>query len=131
MASAGEAEQPESFPRISSLMGGIQRAQPAQPGVVRYYLSMERKYSREGTPMTLGRYELVDGVLTPRQRQIVGLFCGGWTANQIADSLGLSVQTINPSLRQASRRMGAIGIARATLLERARATGNLDVVAAP
>lgn len=84
-----------------------------------------RTHSAEGIPLTRSRYELVPGRLTPRQRQIVEMFVGGRTYRQIAVELGLSPETINPALRQAARRMGAPGIARATLLEWGTATGNL------
>lgn len=86
----------------------------------------QRRYASDGTPLTISRYELTDGVLTPRQRQIVGLYCSGWTARQIGQALDLSRQTINPTLRAASVRMGGLDgcIARDLLRARAIETDN-------
>lgn len=64
-------------------------------------------------------------MLTTRQRQIMSMFCSGMTYRQIATDLGLSPETINPSLKQSARRLGAPGIARATLLEYAIMSGEL------
>lgn len=82
------------------------------------------KFTKEGVPLTSSRYELEPGKLTPRQRQILLMFCSGKTYLEVARELDLSPGTINPSLRQSAARMGAPGIARATLQEYAKKTGN-------
>ena len=87
---------------------------------------MEQRRTAEGVVLTRSRYETEPGVLTPRQRQIVGMFCRGMTYKEIAAELQLSPGSINPFLKQAARRMGASGIARGTLLKVATATGNYD-----
>jgi DNA-binding CsgD family transcriptional regulator len=43
------------------------------------------------------------------------MFLSGMTYREIAVALDLSPQTINPSLRQSAKRLGAPGIARETL----------------
>lgn len=53
--------------------------------------------------------------LTARQAQILRMFLSGMTYRQIALELGLSPETINPSLRQSARRLGAPGIGREVL----------------
>jgi DNA-binding NarL/FixJ family response regulator len=62
-------------------------------------------------------------MLTKRQKQILTMFCSGRTGRQIAEELGLSPETINPSLKQSARRLGAPGIARATLTRYATEAG--------
>lgn len=54
-------------------------------------------------------------MLTIRQRQVLTMFLSGMTYREIAVALDLSPQTINPSLRQSAKRLGAPGIARETL----------------
>jgi DNA-binding NarL/FixJ family response regulator len=61
--------------------------------------------------------------LTVRQRQVLVMFCSGMSYAVVARELGLSKETINPSLRQSARRLGAPGIARATLLKYASEAG--------
>lgn len=43
------------------------------------------------------------------------MFISGWTYKQIASQLGLHPETINPTLKQAARRIGCDGIAREKL----------------
>lgn len=64
-------------------------------------------------------------MLTQRQREVLTLFCSGRTYKEVADLLDLSPETINPSLKQSARRLGAPGIARATLCEYAAKAGEL------
>ena len=64
-------------------------------------------------------------MLTQRQGEILRLFCSGLTYRQVAEQLGLSPETINPSLKQSAKRLGVRGIARHTLREAARAAGEL------
>jgi len=47
--------------------------------------------------------------LTDRQRQIVSMYCSGWTWVEIAADLGISPGTINPTLKAVSRRLGGDG----------------------
>lgn len=70
--------------------------------------------------------------LTARQRQILAMFCSGMSYRQVALALGLSPETINPSLKQSARRLGAAGIGREVLRAAALANGeSLEVVGAP
>jgi DNA-binding CsgD family transcriptional regulator len=54
-------------------------------------------------------------MLTQRQAQILQMFLDGMTYREIAAALGLSPETINPSLKQSARRLGAPGIGREVL----------------
>lgn len=65
----------------------------------------------------------MSGMLTQRQAQILRMFCSGMTYKEIAEALGLSPETINPSLKQSAKRLGAPGIARSTLREWAEKAG--------
>lgn len=62
-------------------------------------------------------------MLTDRQAQILRMFLAGMTYREIAVELDLSTQTINPSLRQSAKRLGASGIARETLRAAVEARG--------
>lgn len=85
------------------------------------------RYSAEGVPFIRNPHKLQAGRLTPRQAQIVTLFVGGMSYAQIATELGLSVQTINPTLRAAAKRMGIPRqYSRSALRARAIETGNLS-----
>lgn len=63
--------------------------------------------------------------MTQRQHQILSMFCSGMTYKEIALELGLSPETINPSLKQSAKRLGSPGIGRGVLLEHARKAGEL------
>lgn len=62
-------------------------------------------------------------MLTNRQREIVTMFCSGMTYREVAADVGLSPGTINPTLKQAAKKLGAGGIARETLKAAAEAAG--------
>lgn len=62
-------------------------------------------------------------MLTRRQHEVLSLFCSGLTYKQVADTLGISPETVNPSLKQSARRLGASGIGRQVLKQAATARG--------
>lgn len=61
--------------------------------------------------------------LTDRQAEILRMFLSGMTYREIALSLDLSPETINPSLKQSAKRLGAPGIGREVLREYAAKAG--------
>lgn len=63
------------------------------------------------------------GMLTSRQREILAMFCSGMSYREVASRLGLSPETINPSLKQSARRLGVGGIGREVLRAAAEAAG--------
>lgn len=54
-------------------------------------------------------------MLTERQAEVLGLFLSGLSGRAVAQRLGLSPETINPSLKQSARKLGARGIGREKL----------------
>lgn len=67
------------------------------------------------TPMTIT-------VLTSRQKEVLDLFLSGQTYKEVAATCGISPETVNPHLRNISRKLGASGIAREELRRAAGAT---------
>lgn len=57
--------------------------------------------------------------LTPRQAQVLDLWLAGNTYRELAAALGLSPETVNPHLKAIARKLGATGISRAALAEKA------------
>ncbi len=47
-----------------------------------------------------------DKVLTPKEREVLALFCLGYKQGQIAELMGVSVSTVSTHLRHISHKMG-------------------------
>jgi len=63
----------------------------------------------------------VDAVLTPRQREVVGYAVAGATNREIAETLGISADTVSDHLSESYRRLGV-----ANRVELARKVADLD-----
>lgn len=55
--------------------------------------------------------------LTARQQQVLGLWLSGYRYKELAATLGLSPETVNPHLKAIAKKLGAKGISRAKLWE--------------
>ena len=66
------------------------------------------------------------GQLTPRQREILGLWATGMTAKQVAGALRISARTVEYHLEQVRRLMQMPLVAVAVYVAVAEATGELE-----
>lgn len=53
--------------------------------------------------------------LTQRQQQVLDLFLSGKTYREVAEELGISPETVNPTLKACARKLGTTKIARGVL----------------
>lgn len=54
----------------------------------------------------------MSNALTSRQQQVLDLWLGGSTYKELAASLGISPETVNPHLKVIAKKLGCVGIAR-------------------
>lgn len=62
----------------------------------------------------------MSNTLTARQQQVLDLWLAGTTYRELAASLGISPETVNPHLKAIARKLGSVGISRAALREASR-----------
>lgn len=55
--------------------------------------------------------------LTPRQQEVLDLWLAGTQYKDLAATLGISPETVNPHLKGIARKLGAAGISRKALRE--------------
>lgn len=72
--------------------------------------------------MGYARGPMSTDTLTSRQRQVLDLFLAGRTYKEVAATCGISPETVNPHLKNISRKLGASGIAREELRRAVGAT---------
>jgi DNA-binding CsgD family transcriptional regulator len=53
--------------------------------------------------------------LTPRQKEVLDLWLAGTKYKELAATLGISPETVNPHLKAIAKKVGAAGISRAAL----------------
>jgi len=53
--------------------------------------------------------------LTTRQQEVLDLWLAGTTYKELASTLGISPETVNPHLKQIAKKLGATGISRGAL----------------
>lgn len=84
-----------------SLHEAVRRVLGEDPPLSRGVVMRVLEHLRDGT----GPVELPEGILTPRQRQVVEFLSEGWTDKEMADRLGISADAVKQHVAAVKRKL--------------------------